>query len=219
MTVPLRRTRALSLCVDYAALDQTTGNVASRLGLEDLAYFGFASDNFFELGLEHANDGCFDVLDDLVDDLVGANLDTLLICNRSHTTIRSGVEGNNRCTSSLGQCDVAFGWWTNGLVQEVDLDLGSFETGQAVGQCFERTMRIGTDDEFELGSFADLNIAEQILELCTTSATSAFTGHAGHSAVMRPSVGDLACSLFVLSNSGLVAGSGNIVGTQSLYRH
>jgi hypothetical protein len=44
---------------------------------EDLADLGFAGDLLFELRLEHADDGLLDVLEELVDDLVGTDLDAV----------------------------------------------------------------------------------------------------------------------------------------------
>ena len=56
---------------------------------EDLADLGLAGDDLFELGREQADHGVLDVLEDLVDDLVGADLD-VLGCSASSRALRSG---------------------------------------------------------------------------------------------------------------------------------
>ena len=106
-------------------MDQTASNQANPLDAEDLAYFGFAGDNLFELRLKHADNGGFDIVDDFVDDLVGTDLDAFLICGGADTAIRSDVEGNDCCASGLSECHIARSRWANGLVQKVDLDFGS----------------------------------------------------------------------------------------------
>ena len=55
---------------------------------EDLADLGLAGDDLLELGGEHADHGVLDVLEELVDDLVGADLDVL--GSASSRALRSG---------------------------------------------------------------------------------------------------------------------------------
>ena len=64
---------------DRAVLNVTTRNRTEFRHTEDFAHFSVTSDDFFILGLEHANHRLFDVFEQLVDDLVRSNLDVLLV--------------------------------------------------------------------------------------------------------------------------------------------
>src|SRR6187397_2970286 len=54
-----------------------TGDEADARDAEDLAHLGLARDDLFELRCEHADHGALDVLEELVDDLVGADVHAL----------------------------------------------------------------------------------------------------------------------------------------------
>ena len=63
---------------------------------EDLADLGLAGDDLFELGGEHADHGVLDVLEDLVDDLVGADLDVLGLGQLAGLAVGTHVEADDR---------------------------------------------------------------------------------------------------------------------------
>ena len=63
---------------------------------EDLADLGLAGDDLFELGGEQADHGVLDVLEDLVDDLVGADLDVLGVGQLAGLAVGADVEADDR---------------------------------------------------------------------------------------------------------------------------
>ena len=74
MTTPSRRKRTFEPRVIDAVAHVAAGDLADARHAEDLADLGLAGDDLLELGLEHADERVVDVFEDLVDDLVEAQL-------------------------------------------------------------------------------------------------------------------------------------------------
>ena len=97
-----------------AAGDRAVAHVAARDGAdtrdaEDLAHLGLAGDDLFELGLEHAHHGVLDVLEHLVDDLVGAHLDVFGLGERPRLAVGPHVEADDGGARRGRELDVVLG--------------------------------------------------------------------------------------------------------------
>ena len=95
--------------LDRALGDETAGDGPDLGDLEDLAHDGTAQVNFLDLRYEHPLDGLFDVVGDLVDDVVTADLDLLFLGERDGTVFGSDAEADHDGLRSVGQDDVALG--------------------------------------------------------------------------------------------------------------
>src|SRR6202043_2711769 len=98
-------------------------DLADARHAEDLAHLGVAGDDLFELGSEHADHGRFDVFDQLVDDLVGADLDVLGLGQVTSLAVWANVEADNGGIGGGGQLDVVLGDAADGPVHERQPDL------------------------------------------------------------------------------------------------
>ena len=135
-----------------------TGDRADLRHPEDLADLGFAGDLLLVLGLEHADDGLFDVFEQLVDDLVGADLDVFVVGQLAGLAVGTDVEADDRGVGGRGERDVVLGDATDGAVHEADLDLVALESTQRLGHRFERALHVGLEDQVERRLLARLDL-------------------------------------------------------------
>ena len=77
MMTPSRRKRTLEPRVMTPLLHVAPGDGTDPRDAEDLPDLGLAGDDLLVLRGEHADHGALDVLEELVDDLVGTDLDVL----------------------------------------------------------------------------------------------------------------------------------------------
>ena len=96
MIVPSRRKRTFEPRVIDAVAHVAAGDRADPGHPEDLADLGLAGDDLFELGREHADHGLLDVLEQLVDDLVGPDLDVLGVGQLAGLAVGAHVEADDR---------------------------------------------------------------------------------------------------------------------------
>ena len=88
---------------DDAGLHHATSDGTLLGNPEDLADFGFAGDHFFELGIKHADHRLLDIFEQLVDDLVRADLDFFLLGQLAGLAVRTDVEAEDRRVGRVGQ--------------------------------------------------------------------------------------------------------------------
>ena len=81
---------------DRAAEHVAAGDAADAGHAEDLADLGLAGDDLLELGSEHADHGVLDVLEHLVDDLVGPDLDVFGVGELASLAVGPHVEADDR---------------------------------------------------------------------------------------------------------------------------
>ena len=96
MIVPSRRKRTFEPRVIVPAEHVAAGDGADAGHPEDLADLGLARDDLFVLGREHADHGLLDVLEHLVDDLVGPDLDVLGVGQLARLAVGPHVEADDR---------------------------------------------------------------------------------------------------------------------------
>ena len=112
---------------------------------EDLADLGVAGDHLFELGREHADHGVLDVLEQLVDDLVGPDLDAFGLGQLTGLAVRADVEADDGGVGGGGQLDVVLGDAADAAVDERQLHVVALELAQALGDGFERALHVGLE--------------------------------------------------------------------------
>src|SRR6056297_1443407 len=150
---------------DHTGSHVATGDRADLRHTEDLAHLGFTGDLLFELGLEHADDGLLDVLEELVDDLVGTNLHFFLLGELSGLAVGTHVEADDRRVRGVRQGDVVLGDPTDRSMDEADVDLVAFESSQRLGDSFEGPLHVGLEDQVHRGPLTGLDLSEDVLEL------------------------------------------------------
>ena len=96
MITPSRRKRTFEPRVMMPLTHVAAGDGADAGHAEDLADLGLAGDDLFELGSEHADHGLLDVLEHLVDDLVGPDLDVLGVGQLAGLAVGPHVEADDR---------------------------------------------------------------------------------------------------------------------------
>ena len=158
MIVPSRRKRTLRAAGDDARAHVATGDGADPRHPEDLADLGLAGDDLLVLRREHADHRLLDVLEQLVDDLVGADLDVLGVGQLAGLAVRAHVEADDRGVGRGGQRDVVLGDAADGAVHERQLDLRAVELAQALGDRLERAVDVGLEDEVERRRLARLDL-------------------------------------------------------------
>ena len=143
---------------DDARADVAAGDGADPGHPEDLPDLGLAGDDLFELRGQQADHGLLDVLEDLVDDLVGPDLDVLGLGQLPGLAVRADVEADDRGVGRGGQRDVVLGDAADGAVHERQLDVVALQLAQALGERLERALHVGLEDQVERGGLALLDL-------------------------------------------------------------
>src|SRR3954452_12034085 len=94
---------------DDARLHVAAGDGADPRDAEDLPHLGVAGDDLLELGGEEAHHGLLDVLQDLVDDLVGADLDVRGVSQLPASAVGDDVPADDGGVRGDGEGDVVLG--------------------------------------------------------------------------------------------------------------
>ena len=133
MIAPSRRKRTLEPLVIAPVADEAPAIAPIARHAEDLADLGLAGDDLFELRGEQAEHGGLDVLDQLVDDLVGPDLDVLVLGQLPRAAVGADVEADDRRVRGLGELDVVLGDAADAAVHERELHVVALELAQALG--------------------------------------------------------------------------------------
>src|SRR4051794_11398242 len=149
---------------DRAVGDVGAGDGADARGAEGLADLGGADGLLDLLGREQALHGVAQLLDDLVDDRVGADLDALAVRHLAGLAHGAHVEADDDRVGGRRQHDVVLGDAADALADERHLDLLLRQAGDLVGQRLERAGDVGLDDQRQLGQIALLGAGEDVLE-------------------------------------------------------
>ncbi len=190
---------------DLTAAHAATGDGADPGHTEDLADLGFAGDHFFELGRQHADHRLLDVFEQLVDDLVRADLDVLGLGHLAGLAVRTDVEADERGVGGRREDDVVLGDATDGAVHECQLDLVALERRRRLGDRFERTLHVGLQHDVQRGDFAGLDLAEDVFELDARLDTG-IAALALQALTLLASLADGLGGLLVVGGAELVAG-------------
>ncbi len=116
-------------------------------------------------GASMPDHGALDVLDELVDDLVGADLHVVDLGQLAGTPIGPDVEADDGGVGGGREGHVVLGDATDGPVDERQLDLVALQLAEALGHRLERALGVGLEHQVERGGLAPLDLLEDVLEL------------------------------------------------------
>ncbi len=185
---------------------------------EDLADLGLAGDDLLELGGEHADHGLLDVLEHLVDDLVGADLDVFGVGQLAGLAVGAHVEADDRGVGRGGERDVVLGDAADGAVHERELHLVALELAEALGERLERALHVGLQDQVQRGRLARLDLVEDVLELHAAVVTAGVAALVRQPLPLLAGLGDRLGRLLVGGDTELVAGARHRRQAEHLHR-
>src|SRR5690606_20492330 len=131
----------------HAAGDYTARDRADLGGHEHLTDLGRTDDLFALLGCQHAGHGRLHLIHGVVDDVVVAQIDAIVLSQLARTCIGPGVEPDDDRLGRDCQIDVGFADAADGRMHDLHPDLVGRQLEQRRGQCFLRTLHVGLDDE------------------------------------------------------------------------
>src|SRR5437660_32447 len=148
--------------------DLSLGDVASGHGrprdLERGPYLRRAEQHLLLLGGQQALQGGADVVEELVDDLVGPDVHTLPLAELAGAGVRTHAEADHDGVGGLGQRDVALADRPHAPAQHVDAQVRPRHLRQRPRQRLQRALRVGLQDQAELGDVAGAGLEEQVLQ-------------------------------------------------------
>ena len=155
----------LVVAVELAFEDIATGNRADFGNLEHLSDLGCTDIDLRPFRTEHSFHGCPDIVHDVVDDVVLADLDFLCIGSGLCLRCRSDVESDDksRVLRSGCQVDIVLDDCTGCGTDDPDADLGCGELLKSKLEGLDRTLDITFDDDVE---FLDLAFLDGGVETC-----------------------------------------------------
>src|SRR5262249_33162137 len=114
--------------------------------------------------LQHADERLLDVLRELVDDAVGADLDAFALGERARLGARAHVEADDQRAGRAREVDVVFGDAAHGLVHDVHAYLGVLDLLQLRHGRFDRAYDVALEDQVQILDGALSELLEQRLE-------------------------------------------------------
>ena len=171
-------------------------------------------------GLSRPSERVVDVFEDVVDDLVEAQLHVLALRELARVAVGTHVEPDDRRVRHDGQVDVGLADPTDTAMHERQphLVVLGVELAQRVGERFERTLGVGLHDEVERRDLAALHHREDVFEArATRQHHRAALG--GRLATVGTRFGDRAGDLVARCDPELVAGQRHVVEPEHLDRH
>ena len=140
----------MAAAFDNALGDEAAGHGAHLGDLEDLPDDGPTQVDFLDLGDQQSLDGLLDVVGDLVNDIVAADLDILLLGLDDRPVLGGDTEADHDGLRGVGQQDVALGDAADALEQDADRHLAVLQFLQLLGQGLDRALNVGLDDQVEV---------------------------------------------------------------------
>src|SRR4051794_36002992 len=154
----------LRAAAQHAVRDHAPGDRAGPRGLERLAHLGLA-DRLLRLdGREHSDERLLDVLGELIDDAVGADLDALALGERARLGIRTDVEADDHRVRGRGEHDVALRDPAHALVDDVHAHLGVLDLRELADRRLDGAADVALDHEVQVLDRAGLHLLEEALE-------------------------------------------------------
>src|SRR3954453_19736759 len=155
---------AAGAAADDPARDVRPGDRPDARGAEGLTDLGGADGGLHLLGREHALHRLTQLVDDVVDDVVGADLDALALGGGERIADGPDAEADDHAVGSGGEHDVGLVDAADAVVDDVDLDLLLGQLRDLVGERLERAGHVGLQNEVQLRQVALLGAGEDVLE-------------------------------------------------------
>src|SRR6266540_4093611 len=148
------------------AFEHVAAGDSSDLGyLVYLAHFDEPELAFLLLRREHARERRLHLVHRLVDDVVVANVDAVVLGELARGDIGAGVEADDDGLRRQRQVDVRLGNAADGGMHDVDLDLRGRELRQRTRQRLVASLHVGLDDQRECLDLVLGPFGEHVLEL------------------------------------------------------
>ena len=149
---------------DDALAHRAAGDRADLGDSEDRADLGLAGDDLLVDRLEQAEHRGLDLLDELVDDLVGADLHALGLGHLPAAPVGPDVEADDRGVGRARELHVVLGDAAHPAVHQHQLDVVALELAQRLAAGLERALDVGLEHDVERGGLAALDLLEEVLE-------------------------------------------------------
>src|SRR5690606_19803429 len=150
----------------YGALGHhTAGHLTELRRTEHIAHIGNAHDIFAELRLEHASQGRFHIIDQVIEDAVVAQIQAFLLNQALGCSIRPHVEAEDNGVGGHGQADVGLGNAAHTGRYNLHLYLVVTQVLQRLGNGFQSTAHVSLEDHVEGFDFIFAHVLEHVLEL------------------------------------------------------
>ena len=102
-----------------------------------------------EEGFEQAGHGLFDLVDKFVDNGVKLDLDAFVLGFVGDAAVDAGMEAKDDGVGSGGEGDIGLGDGSDSAVDDLEGDLLGIDLLEGFDDGFDRTLRIGLDDDLE----------------------------------------------------------------------
>lgn len=149
---------------DFALGDDTSGNGADLGDVEGLLDFSRTRDFLFDFRREHTLHGTLDLLDGIIDDGIGADVNFLLLGKSFGTARRTDLEADDDGVGGGSEHDVVFRDSTDRLMDDVDLNFRRGEFDEGVGQSLDGTVHVAFDNDVHLLEVAERDASSDFVE-------------------------------------------------------
>ena len=213
MRVPSRKSRTLRVAANDTARDHAAGDRPEPRDPEERAHLDLADDR---LGLdrgEHADERLLDLLGQLVDDAVEADLDAGALGDASHLGRRTHVEADDHRARRRSEVDVVLGDPADAGVDHVDAHLGMLDLAELGDDRLDGALHVALDDDVQVLHAAGLHLLEQLVE---RDAAAALLRHRLAAQALAALLGELARAALVLDDATELAGGRRAVEAEDL---
>ena len=149
-------------------------------------------------GDEHADECLLDLVRELIDDAVGADIHAFAIGKGASLGARANVEADHERIRRRRKVDVVLGDAADTRVDHVDAHLGVLDLSELAEQCLDGSLNIALEDDVEVLHDALLELREEALE---RDAALRALRELLPSETPRPLLGDVLCEALVLDNA------------------
>src|SRR6478609_4269918 len=196
--------------------DAATGDLADLGNVEHFQDLRIAQHGFAQRRREQAGHRLFDVVDEIVDDVVVADLDAVALGRGRRFLVGADGEADDGGVETLRQRHVGFGNAADAGMQDAGGDLVGAELFQRSQNGFQRTLHVGLDDQREILAARGFELRHHLLE----RAAHAGDGSGGVFALLMGAIArDLTGAGFVLDHGETIAGFRRAVEAEHFDRH
>jgi hypothetical protein len=149
---------------DDTARDHASRDRAEARHLEERPYLDFAEDRLRLHRAQHPDERLLDLLGELVDHAVLADLDPLPLGQLPRLARGADVEADDHGVRRGGQVDVVLRDPADARVDDVDADLGMLDLRQLADDRLDRALDVALEDDVEVCDTAGLELLEERLE-------------------------------------------------------
>ncbi|MNE23458.1 hypothetical protein D3C80_1167130 [compost metagenome] len=190
----------LDLAFDHTA----TGNLANLGDVEDFQDLGIAEEGFAAFRRQKTRHGCLNVIHQIVDDVVVADVEAVTLGDRTSLCIGADVEADDCGIRCLGERDIRLGDRAGARMDDTGTNFVGTKLVERRDDRFDRTLHVTLDDQREFLETGILQLAHHLLE------RTALAGLAGNRLVASKTLailGDFAGTSFVFDDGEAVTGS------------